>query len=99
MRKNFDGLSGLVQSVFERNVLDGHLFLFLNRRRDRVKILYWDHDGLAIWSKRLEAGTFQLPLHTDAARHIEMDAADLSLLLSGIDLRSAKRRKRYQVAS
>ncbi len=99
MRKSFDGLGGLVQSVFERNVLDGHLFLFLNRRRDRVKILYWDRDGLAIWSKRLEAGTFQLPLHGDAAQHVELDAADLALLLSGVDLHSARRRKRWQLAS
>jgi len=61
MRKSFDGLCGLVQTVFGRDVIDGHLFLFLNRRRDRIKLLYWDRDGLALWYKRLEAGTFETP--------------------------------------
>ena len=98
MRKSFDGLSGLVQSVFERNVLDGHLFVFVNRRRDRLKLLYWDRDGLAIWSKRLEAGTFELPAAGSDASRMELDTTDLSLLLGGIELRSVRRRKRYQVA-
>lgn len=95
MRKSFDGLYALVQQVFDGDPLNGHLFLFLNRRRDRIKILYWDHDGLAIWYKRLEAGTFQLPADLPDARSIELDATGLALLLGGIDVRSAKRRKRY----
>ena len=61
MRKSFDGLSGLVQECFGQDLLTGHLFLFLNRRRDRIKILYFDRDGLAIWYKRLEAGSFEMP--------------------------------------
>ena len=61
LRKSFDGLTGLVQECFGQDPLTGHLFLFLNRRRDRIKILYFDRDGLAIWYKRLEAGTFQMP--------------------------------------
>ncbi len=56
LRKGFDGLSAAVQTVFDRHVLDGHLFLFLNRRRDRIKLLWWDRDGLAIFYKRLEIG-------------------------------------------
>jgi len=96
MRKSFDGLTGLVQSVFDRNILDGHLFLFVNRRRDKLKLLYWDRDGLALWAKRLEVGTFELPAHAVNASQHELDATDLSLLLNGIDLGSARRRKRYR---
>ena len=61
MRKGFDGLHMLVLQVFERDPLDGHLFLFVNRRRDRLKMLWWDRDGMALFYKRLEAGTYQLP--------------------------------------
>jgi transposase len=95
LRRSFDGLSVLVQQVFGREPLDGHLFLFLNRRRDRLKILYWDRDGLALWYKRLEAGTFQLPAERGGAQGMELDAAQLAMLLGGIDVRSAQRRKRY----
>jgi transposase len=98
MRKSFDGLSGLVQSVFQGSLLDGHLFLFVNRRHDRIKILYWDRDGLALWYKRLEAGTFEVPRVGADQSHVELDATDLALLLSGVSLASAKRRKRYAIA-
>lgn len=97
MRKSFDGLSGLVEAVFAGDVLSGDLFVFINRRRDRIKILGWDRDGLMIWYKRLEQGTFQLPGGADG--RVELDAAELSMLLAGIDLTSARRRKRYRVAS
>ena len=96
MRKSFNGLSGLVREHFEVDLLSGHLFLFFNHRRDCVKILAWDRDGLSIWYKRLEAGTFQLP--SSASESLEIDHAQLAMLLSGIDLASAKRRKRYQAA-
>lgn len=96
MRKSFDGLSGLVQECFGEDLLTGHLFLFLNRRRDRIKILYFDHDGLAIWYKRLEVGCFQLPT-TGARDGIELEPAQLAMLLSGIDPRTARRRKRFQL--
>ena len=101
MRKGFDGLTGLVRECFGQDPLTGHLFLFLNRRRDRIKILFWDHDGLAIWYKRLEAGTFQ---HLDpkgrahlvsGAAGIELTVTELALLLTGVDLTTARRRKRY----
>lgn len=95
LRKGFDALCGLVTTAFAQDPTSGHLFLFVNRRRDRIKILYWDRDGLAIWYKRLETpGTFQLPA-ADAVS-IEMTPTQLSLILSGIDLRSAQQRKRYQ---
>ncbi len=95
MRKGFDGLHALVLQVFKRDPLDGHLFLFVNRRRDRLKILWWDRDGMALFYKRLEAGTYQLPTAPDECEGIEIDATDLAILLNGIDIQSAKRRKRY----
>jgi transposase len=97
LRKGFDALSGLVTTAFSQDPTSGHLFLFVNRRRDRLKILYWDRDGLAIWYKRLETpGRFQLPVIAPDALSVEMSPTQLSLILSGIDLRSARQRKRYQ---
>jgi transposase len=96
LRKGFDALSGLVTSAFAQDPTSGHLFLFVNRRRDRLKILYWDRDGLAIWYKRLETGSFQIPVVAGDAVSVEMSRTQLALILSGIDLRSARQRKRYQ---
>jgi len=96
MRRSFDGLQAIVQNEFDRDILSGDMFLFLNRRRDRIKILWWDGDGMAIFMKRLEAGTYQLPkIDTDQATLI-MDRTEVELMLSGIELSSVKRRKRYQ---
>jgi transposase len=95
LRKSFDGLSGLVQECFDQELLTGHLFLFLNRRRDRLKILYFDRDGLAIWYKRLEVGSFQLP-EPVPRDGIELQPAQLAMLLSGIDLHTARQRKRFR---
>jgi transposase len=100
MRRSFDGLSGMAVNIIEQDPLSGHLFVFRNRNRDRLKILYWDRDGLAIWYKRLEKGTFQFP--TDLidkekrSPRAEISTEQLSLLLGGIDLRSVERRKRYR---
>ena len=96
MRKSFDGLHALVQTEFQRDIRAGDLFLFLNRRLDRLKLLHWDQDGIAIWMKRLEVGTFQKPRRALDATQIEIDATDLALLLVGIDLATAKRRRRYR---
>lgn len=95
MRKSFDGLQGLVTSVLKQNPLSGHLFLFVNRRRDKLKILYWDGDGLAIWYRRLEQGTFQLPVVAEDQASVEMRSDELTMLLRGIDFNTVKRRKRY----
>jgi transposase len=95
MRKSFDGLSGLVRSVFRADPLDGSLFLFINRRCDRVKMLWWDRDGLALFYKRLESGTFEMLKADGEATTIEIDATQLAMLLGGVTLDSAKRRKRY----
>ena len=96
MRKSFDGLQALVTQAMELDPFAGHLFVFGNRRRDRVKILYWDRDGFAVWAKRLEAGTYALPFEESGERQREITAQELGALLSGIDLSQAKRRKRYR---
>ena len=94
LRKSFDGLSAAVELVFERSVLDGHLFLFLNKRRDRLKALWWDRDGCAILYKRLERGCFELPRDADERGHVTLDATALAMLLGGVPL-ATPRRPRY----
>lgn len=95
MRRSFDGLLAIVQNEFMRDILQGDVFLFLNRRRDRIKILWWDGDGMAIFMKRLEAGTYQRPTLAADQVSLLMDRTQLDLLLAGIELTSVKRRKRY----
>ena len=99
MRKGFDGLQGLVTTVLERDPLSGHLFLFINRRRDKLKVLYWDGDGLAIWYRRLEQGTFQVPALNGEERSIEIRSDELTMLLRGIDFSTVRRRKRFVLAA
>jgi transposase len=99
MRRSFDGLLAIVQNEFMRDILQGDVFLFLNRRRDRIKILWWDGDGMAIFMKRLEAGTYQRPMLAADQVSLLMDRTQLDLLLAGIELTSVKRRKRYTPAS
>jgi transposase len=96
MRKGFDGLHGVVLEVLRQDPLSGDLFVFLNKRRDRVKLLIWDGDGMLIVYKRLERGTFKPPAMD--ADSITLSAAQLSLLLGGIDLTQTRQRKRYQRA-
>jgi transposase len=94
LRKGFDTLAELVRQQLQRDPLSGQLFVFRNRRGDRVKLLYWDEDGFVIVYKRLEAGTFRFP-SADAAG-LEMRAADLQMLLDGVEWDSVKRRRRYR---
>jgi transposase len=96
MRRSFDGWQALAGSVLQLDAFAGHLFVFANRRRDRVKILYWDRDGFAVWAKRLEEGTYAMPFGEENEHRREITAQELGALLSGIDLSDAKRRKRYQ---
>jgi transposase len=98
MRKSFDSLHALVREHLELDGFAGHLFVFASRRKDRVKILYWDRDGFAIWAKRLEAGTYVIPSGEPGEARFEINVEELGALLSGIDLSSATRRKRYQRA-
>jgi transposase len=93
MRRSFDGLAAMVREIVRRDPLSGHLFVFFNRRRDRVKILFWDRTGLCLWYKRLEEGLFKLPVSSNPS--VEVTSAELSLILEGIDLARARRTKRY----
>ncbi len=96
MNFSFERLMGLAQETFDQNPLSGHLFLFLNRRRDRIKILFWDVDGFCIWYKRLERGVFQLPVASDGEQGVELNCSQLNRLLGGLDLKNGRRRRRYR---
>jgi len=97
MRKGAAGLSGLVRQHCSHELMSGDVFLFLNRRRDRIKLLAWDRNGFVVWYKVLERGTFELP--SADSDTLELSWTDLQLLLEGIEIKSAKRRKRYTKAA
>ena len=106
MRRSFDGLAQMVREFLAADPLSGHLFVFRSKRGDRVKLLYWLGDGLAIWYRRLEEGTFVFPKlaarsglswsRAIGTQGLEIRANDLAMLLDGVDLASVKRQKRYQ---
>lgn len=95
LRKSFDGLAQLVREFLGADPLSGHLFVFHSKRRDRLKLLHWDRDGYWILYKRLELGAFRFPAATGDDAGVEIRAADLTMILDGVDLESVKRRKRY----
>lgn len=95
MRKQFDGLANAARHVLRGDPLSGHLFVFFNRARTMMKALYWDRSGYCLIAKRLEKGRFTLP-KTDGTGRVEMEAMELALILEGIDLTNAKRRRRWQ---
>ncbi len=99
MIHSFDFLMARAQQVFDQDPTTGHLFLFFNRRRDRVKILFWDQDGFCIWYKRLEEGTYQMLTTTNDPEGIEIEYSQLVKLLGGLDLRTGRRRRRYRRVS
>jgi transposase len=92
LRRSFDSLAACTQELLEQDPLSGHLFVFRNRPGDRVKILYWDRTGYCLWYKRLEKGTFRLP---SGEGGVEISAAELVLLLEGLDLAGARQRRRF----
>jgi transposase len=97
LRRGFDGLAAATRSLIREEPLSGHLFAFLNRRRNRIKLLVWDRTGWIIVYKRLERGTFTLATKpTAGARHVEIDAGELGLILEGLDLRGAHRQMRWR---
>lgn len=97
MRKSFAGLSLAARSVLGQDPLSGHLFVFLNRRRTLMKALYWDRTGYCILAKRLERGTFHLPSEpSEGTRHMEVESAELALILEGIELCDVRRHRRWR---
>jgi transposase len=97
MRKGFNGLSGLVRLHISHKLTSGDVFIFLNKRRDRIKLLVWDRNGFVVWYKVLEQGTFEMPAAEKEA--LEMSWTDIQLLLEGIEIKSVKRRNRYLPAA
>ena len=95
MRRSFDGLSMMVETIIREDPLSGHLFVFVNRRRDKVKVLWWSGDGLAIFYKRLEEGTYEVPKGEEG--RVRMRPAELSMLLEGVELRGMRRRHRFSL--
>jgi transposase len=95
MRKSFDGLSGLVQSQLKRNPMSGEVFIFVNRRRTKVKLLRWEQGGFIIYYKRLESGTLELPKFQSDSVSCQMSWATLMLMIEGISIEKSKRRKRF----
>lgn len=94
MRKSFNGLVAIVEGALKQDPLSGHLFVFTNRQRNRLKVLFWDRTGLWVCAKRLERGTFAWPVET--AGSVEMTAAELALILGGIDLKETSKRRWYE---
>ena len=95
LRKSFDSLAALVRDGLRGDPLSGDVFVFRNKAGDRIKLLVWEEDGYAIWYKRLEAGCFRFPSSPDDQLRVQVRAADLVMLLAGVDLASVKRGKRY----
>jgi transposase len=95
MRKSFNGLAGVVRDSLGNQPMSGHLFVFIGKRADKMKVLWWDKDGWALFYKRLERGTFRIPHEIGEARQLEIAASELGLILEGIDLKGVKRQKRW----
>lgn len=97
MRKGFDGLSGLVINQLKQDPLSGDIFIFVNRKRTLIKLLVWDQSGFAIWHKRLEQGSFEMPLINSSSNSIEINRQKLMLILEGISLKKIHNRKRFSI--
>jgi transposase len=95
MRKGIDGLRAVVEQALKADPYEGHLFVFVGKAKDKVKILFWDRSGFVVYMKRLERGRFQLPNVDARRRHVSMEPAQLAMLLDGIDL-NARRLTRWE---
>ncbi len=96
MRKSFDGLGGLVQNTLGSDPGNGDVFIFINKRRDKIKLLHWQGAGFILYYKRLEKGTFELPHYDSAAGSISLDYARLVMIIDGLSIENIQKRKRYQ---
>jgi transposase len=96
LRKGFEGLGAIVRQEWRKDLFAGHLFVFLGKRRDRIKVLLWDRGGLAIYYKRLERGRFHTPRVLAGSGHVEMDSTALAMLLDGIDFGRIRRPEHWQ---
>ncbi len=97
MRKGFDSLSGLVQQHMQLNVGSGSIFIFINKKRNQVKLLLWEGDGLSLYYKRLEQGTYELPDTAQQSSSVTLSAQQLQLILQGIQLKSIRMKKRFSM--
>lgn len=98
-RKGFDGLTGIVTASLGHRLTDGALFLFVNRRRDRIKALWWETGGLTLWYRRLEQGTVELPKPQDDQPRVTIDSVELAMWIAGVPLKSAKARRKRMTLS
>ena len=96
MRKGFDSLSGIITSQLKMNVLNGSVFIFINKKRNQVKLLLWEGDGFAVYYKRLEKGTYELPSISQDTSDLSISNEALQYILSGVSLKSVRKRRRYQ---
>jgi hypothetical protein len=96
MRKNFDGLAGIIRNEFPQHPIHGDVFIFISRRRNQIKLLHWQGDGFAIWYKRLERGTYEQPVIAQGNSLVKLSSKQLVLILEGISLLSVKQRTRYE---
>ena len=96
MRKGFDSLSGIVTSELKMNVLSGAVFIFINKKHNQVKLLLWEGDGFAIYYKRLEKGTYEMPASGKNNAGFSITHEALQHILQGVSLKSIRKRKRYQ---
>ena len=96
MRKSFDGLSGLIQNTLERSPLHGDVFIFINKKRDKMKLLHWQGVSFTLYYKRLEAGTFELPDYDDEIGSISLTYTEIVMIVDGLTVQNIQRRKRYE---
>jgi len=95
MRKSFDGLAGVVQNTLGNNPLNGDVFIFISRRRDKIKLLHWQGISFTLYYKRLEEGTFEVPTYDPRAGSITLSYAQMVMLVDGLTIKNIEKRKRY----